>query len=524
MRAANDLRSSFKAEAQQNALTAVLTSKTFSKNPRLAALLEYLCLRYFHGEMDAIKEYNIATDVFGRPADFDQGSDAIVRVEMHRLRKKLKDFYATEGAEQALEIVIQSGHYLPEFVVRRKDLEIIGPPIGGPLSSRSEAPFSPKLLKTQRSRLWVWLAVAVGFVIAAIGVAALISLKRTSKNELSPAVATPSQPPPTAIRPGEGARLLCGSSKSGYRDRQGNEWGADAFYSGGVAREVAAQPIWRTRDPLLFRSMRFGEFSYNIPLKSGNYEMRLYFADTSYSPGSAMEGGENIRVFNVLLNGKLALHDFDIIADAGPNTADVKVFKDVIPASDGYLHVIFSRVTDMPLINAIEIVPGTPHRLRPTQIITQDSALLDRNGVTWYPDDYFLGGRTIARFGTVTGPDDPEIYARERYGNFSYAIPVANGRYAATLRFAETFWGPDGPGGGGKGSRIFDVYCNGTALLKNFDMFQEAGSHHQLIKTFHGLQPNAQGKLLFSFVPRVNYANLSAIEVTDETEQPFTTR
>ena len=50
-------------------------------------------------------------------------------------------------------------------------------------------------------------------------------------------------------------------------------------------------------------------------------------------------------------------------------------------------------------------------------------------------------------------------------------------------------------------------------------MFQEAGSHHQLIKTYHGLQPNAQGKLLFSFVPRVNYANVSAIEVVDETEQ-----
>src|SRR5438477_12894850 len=109
MSAVNDVRSAFKAEAQQSALAAVLTSRTFSKNPRLAALLEYLCLRYFRGETDAIKEYNIATDVFGRPADFDQSSDAIVRVEMHRLRKKLKEFYRDEGAEQALEIVIPSG-------------------------------------------------------------------------------------------------------------------------------------------------------------------------------------------------------------------------------------------------------------------------------------------------------------------------------------------------------------------------------------------------------------------------------
>ncbi|MGI9074712.1 MAG: hypothetical protein ACR2JB_26125 [Bryobacteraceae bacterium] len=110
-------------EALQSALTAVLTSRTFSKTPRLVALLEYLCVRYFQGDTESIKEYNIATDVFGRAADFDQASDAIVRVEVHRLRKKLKEFYAGEGVEQALEIVIQSGHYLPEFVVRRKRSE-----------------------------------------------------------------------------------------------------------------------------------------------------------------------------------------------------------------------------------------------------------------------------------------------------------------------------------------------------------------------------------------------------------------
>src|ERR1700736_5607741 len=134
MPAANDVRASFTAEAQQNALAAVLTSRTFSKNPRLTALLEYLCVRYFHGETESIKEYNIATDVFGRPADFDQGSDAIVRVEMHRLRKKLKEFYGGEGADQALEIVIQSGHYLPEFVARHKDAEIIEAVIADPPS------------------------------------------------------------------------------------------------------------------------------------------------------------------------------------------------------------------------------------------------------------------------------------------------------------------------------------------------------------------------------------------------------
>jgi Malectin domain len=524
MTSVNAVRPDIHREALRSALTAVLTSRTFSKTPRLAALLDYLGTRYLQGDMESIKEYNIATDVFGRAADFDQASDAIVRVEMHRLRKKLKEFYAGEGAEQAIEIVIQSGHYFPEFVVRRKDLNIIEATDGVPLSSHSETASLALLHPTQKSRVPVWLALlAVGLILAAIIAGALTFIKRTPRNELSPTVAMATPPPPlVVIRPGEGARILCGSSKSNYRDRQGREWDADAFYSGGAATAVLAQPIWRTRDPFLFRSMRSGEFSYNIPLKPGVYEMRLYFVDTSYVPGSAMEGGENVRVFNVVINGALALRNFDIIADAGPSTADVKAFKDISPAKDGHLHLAFSRATDLPLINAIEIVPGTPHRLRPVRIVTQDSTVTDQKGVIWYPDNYFLGGRTIARFGTISGPEDPEIFARERYGNFSYAIPVANGRYAVTLRFAETFWGPDSPGGGGPGNRVFDVYCNGTALLRNFDMFQEAGSHHQLIKTYHGLQPNAQGKLLFSFVPQLNYANVSAIEVVDETEQGST--
>ena len=65
--------------------------------------------------------------------------------------------------------------------------------------------------------------------------------------------------------------------------------------------------------------------------------------------------------------------------------------------------------------------------------------------------------------------------------------------------------------------RLFDVYANGVALLRNFDIFKEAGGEDRpLHKVFHSLQPNAQGKLVFSFVPVKNYACINAIEVLDE--------
>jgi hypothetical protein len=246
--------------------------------------------------------------------------------------------------------------------------------------------------------------------------------------------------------------------------------------------------------------------------------MRLYFADQSYSPGVALEGGENTRVFNLTLNGEVLLRDFDIMADAGPNTADVRVFKDIRPANDGFLHWVFLKGNGSPLLNAIEIVPGIPHHLRPIRIVTQESALTDRSGTLWEPDNFFLNGRSIARSTTVGGPEDPHVYEYERYGNFSYAIPVSEGHYRVTLHFAESYWGANAPGGGGPGVRVFDVGCNGTPLLRNFDMLKEAPTRTQIVKTFEHLEPNAQGKLLLSFVPVKNYANISAIEVVDESE------
>jgi hypothetical protein len=132
------------------------------------------------------------------------------------------------------------------------------------------------------------------------------------------------------------------------------------------------------------------------------------------------------------------------------------------------------------------------------------------------PDNYWSGGQLGPQSAIVHGANDRNVYTSERYGNFSYAIPADEGEYAATLHFAENYWGRENPGGGGIGSRVFDVFSNHTALLRDFDIYKETGANRALVKTFHHLKPNAQGKLLFSFVPVKNYASIYAIEVADE--------
>jgi hypothetical protein len=74
----------------------VVESPYFKKSPRLRSLLLYLAEQTLAARADLLTEYNIATTVFERTADFDPDVDTIVRSHMVRLRQKL-DQYAGEN-------------------------------------------------------------------------------------------------------------------------------------------------------------------------------------------------------------------------------------------------------------------------------------------------------------------------------------------------------------------------------------------------------------------------------------------
>src|SRR3954465_14957475 len=101
---------------EQDELDAVLASGILNRAPNLAQVLTYVCAKYFEGAGEQIKEYNIAVEALGRPADFNQKRDSIVRVEAHRLRKRLREYYEADGADPALRIEIPPGQYAPLFL------------------------------------------------------------------------------------------------------------------------------------------------------------------------------------------------------------------------------------------------------------------------------------------------------------------------------------------------------------------------------------------------------------------------
>jgi len=511
-------------------LDTILASGIFSRAPNLAELLKYICQKYFEGAAEEIKEYNIAVEAFGRPPEFDQKRDSIVRVEAHRLRKRLKDYYGGEGASHRVRIEIPSGQYTPRFVSAPDATDASAVPLPEPpfepvparqampepplLSANAPALRLPASAPPTRNR-FRWRAAALVALVAVV----LVSLYLFLSLRRAPARSAAASADAAAVPSGDEVRILCGVESGSYIDAQERVWQGDAYYKGGVVAQTPHnQIVFGTRDQQIYRRRREGAFRYDIPLKPGVYELRLYFAETIFGENNVAGGGETTRLFEVRVNGKPQLSYFDVIADAGPSAADIKLFKDVSPAPDGKLHLEFLPNTNNPFLNAISIVPGVPGKIRPYRIVMRDRGLKDSQGRYWDPDRYAKGGQLIARPDSNIQGNDPELFRGERYGNLTYLIPVAEqGRYGVNLYFAENWFGEGNPGGGGVGSRTFDIMINGVMLRKDFDILRETGgTNRATIVSEHNIAPNHQGKIAISLIPYHNYACINALEVIDE--------
>jgi hypothetical protein len=89
----------------------LVRSPFLSGSEALCKLLQFLAHHTLNSPSEHIKEYEIATEVFGRPSDFDPQADSGVRVQMGRLRTKLAEYYQTEGADNSIHVEVPKGSY-----------------------------------------------------------------------------------------------------------------------------------------------------------------------------------------------------------------------------------------------------------------------------------------------------------------------------------------------------------------------------------------------------------------------------
>jgi hypothetical protein len=153
----------------------IASSRQLFKANQLREILLYICQRALTDPNTAIREHEIGCSVLGRRADFNPNDDNIVRVQISHLRKKLDEYFATDGQSETLLLTIPKGSYVPRFSARTI---IVPEPVALPVP----VPEKPRQFR------WVFPA---ALVLLALSVAGGLILR----HKLSV--------PDTAARPGE---------------------------------------------------------------------------------------------------------------------------------------------------------------------------------------------------------------------------------------------------------------------------------------------------------------------------------
>ena len=131
----------------------------------------------------------------------------------------------------------------------------------------------------------------------------------------------------------------------------------DAFFTGGTVytspRAVSIAGINNVAPAALYQSERVGTFTYTLPalLPSTAYTVRLHFAEIWYTAAGA-------RVFNVNINGRRVLSDFDVAAQAGGAFKAVVRDVNAVTSTSGQLVIAFAPTRDGAKVSGIEVLGG----------------------------------------------------------------------------------------------------------------------------------------------------------------------
>jgi hypothetical protein len=94
----------------------IASSRRLSKSDRLPRFLLYICEQTLTGNSNSITEQRLGTHIFNRPTDYNPGEDNIVRSYARMLRKRLDEYFESEGSQEPIRIVIPRGGYVPTFL------------------------------------------------------------------------------------------------------------------------------------------------------------------------------------------------------------------------------------------------------------------------------------------------------------------------------------------------------------------------------------------------------------------------
>ncbi len=160
---------------------------------------------------------------------------------------------------------------------------------------------------------------------------------------------------------------------------------------------------------------------------------------------------------------------FTITPNSGYQIADVKVDNVSQGAVSSYP---FTNVTSNRTISAtFSAIPS------PGQVVAAincgSSSAYTGGGVTYQADTnaaLYAGGQTYSTTAPIAGTTDSALYQTERFSMTAYKIPVPNGTYEVTLKFAELYCSS-------ANCRVFSVNVEGVTAVSNLDLFAQVGKN-----------------------------------------------
>ena len=277
-------------------------------------------------------------------------------------------------------------------------------------------------------------------------------------------------------------------------------------YSGGFDHRVTGD-IYNLA--FMYQSVATGGWEYLVNVTTlDTYVLSLYFMEV-YWPAAGQ------RLFNIFINGQAVYNNVDIFALSGGQSTALQLHCFVnltTAASTPIITIVSQQVKDNPIISGFTIIPysifvdtfpgesidaGTA-AVAPTIAAAPPvnngggggggggapvtPALPVPAGWVWISPantTYVTGGSISTVNGVTVNTNSPEgvalnswesaqpqLFETNRYGTFSYAIPVPTaGTWQLRLLFAETYWAT-------QKTRTFSVQINGVtpALLNNLDL------------------------------------------------------
>lgn len=279
-------------------------------------------------------------------------------------------------------------------------------------------------------------------------------------------------------------------------------WLPDTRFSGGNTYSNRV-PISNTENDSLYQTERNGDFSYEIPVpRPGQYTLELHFSEIFWD-----RSGQ--RLFDLIVENDLFRTNIDLVKDIGLKKANVVRIEN-LEVKDGNLSLELISRKDRAKISGIALFKQAQIEAPADIRINAGGEALYYRGEEWLSDRYYQGGKTyLDDSKTIGATSRADLYRSERYGTFSYRIPVPKaGQYRLELHFAEIFWEEEE-------KRVFDILIeNGQSEMEDLDLIQLIGEPDKAYtKHVAGIEV-LDGVLDLEFIPRVNEAKLSGIQLT----------